>query len=183
MEKQNPLCIIIPMVLTIILASKHLHRPLELSRNRADSGSDLISVYSLCTKRWYALASSRCIFQKEPISIVQGKSLAWRSILKFLHSDWEGLGVNGHLERGSSRAPGQCLTQELLANSFLHLQSGDKKNMACWPRLTLISSSGWMWNVYSLHAGVDLLWSSISAFCTVCYKWLIVFKHDFPFVF
>lgn len=99
------------------------------------------------------------------------------------HSDWEGLGVNGHLERGSSRAPGQCLTQELLANSFLHLQSGDKKNLACWPCLTLISSSGWMWNVYSLHAGVDLLWSSISAFSIICYKWLIVLKHYFPFVF
>lgn len=154
MEKQNPLRTIIPTVLTIILASKHLHTPLELSRNRAAPGSDLISVYSLRTKRWYALASSRWIFQKEPIAIVQGKSLAWRSILKFLQANvqlekvWELTGA----ERGSSRSSSQCLTVEIF-----FLCNVGTRSLARWLHLTLISSSGWMRNVYSLHAGVGLL--------------------------
>lgn len=67
-------------------------------------------------------------------------------------SDREGLGVNGRLERGSSRFSSQSLTQKPLASRFLALQS-----LACWLHLTLISSSGWMQNVYSLHAGVGLL--------------------------
>lgn len=67
-------------------------------------------------------------------------------------SDREGLGANGRLERSSSRSFRQSLTQILLANSFLALQS-----LACWLHLTLISSSGWMRNVYNLHVGVALL--------------------------
>lgn len=43
-------------------------------------------------------------------------------------SNWEGLGVNGHLERGSSRSSSQYRTQELWANSFLPLQCGDMRS-------------------------------------------------------
>lgn len=180
MEKQNPLRIIIPMVLTIILASKHLHTPLALSRNRAAPGSDLISVYSHCSKRWYAL--QLLYFPERTNSYCPGEILGlaeYSEISAGKCSDW-GLGVNGHLERGSSRSSSQCLTQELSANSFLPLQCGDKKS-GCWLHLTLISSSGWVQNVPPCWCGLLMEKSLISAFNIVCCKQLI--SKTFPFEF